>query len=201
MKHINQKYLNQATLTKLKDEFAQATPFSYLCFPEFLDQEFIEQLTKQLLNESFKEKRSDLFHFLQTGDLLHSQQPKIKEFITLLTSQKMQKNLHEITGITTSSISLFGSRYQDTHHLLCHDDQLEDRKLAWFLYLSDLEVNQGGQLELFNSKNSTPSTIGAAIQPKKNLFAFFRVSPKSFHQVQEVLGQGDRLAISGWFHE
>lgn len=38
-----------------------------------------------------------------------------------------------------------------TDYLLCHDDQLENRKIAFILYLteSDWSNEDGGQLELF----------------------------------------------------
>merc|ERR1712179_158058 len=37
--------------------------------------------------------------------------------------------------------------------------------------------------------------------PKNNSFAFFEVSPVSFHQVSEVISSSKtRLSVGGWFH-
>ena len=88
--------------------------------------------------------------------------------------------------------------------LLCHDDELEGRRIAYILYLVDenWEKSDGGCLDLFkvNSDNQ-PTSIVSSVVPQWNSFAFFAVSPVSFHQVSEVVTQNKcRLSVSGWFH-
>lgn len=46
-----------------------------------------------------------------------------------------------------------------------------------------------------------PQEVVRSLAPRHNSFAFFEVSPKSFHQVDEVLTRDrTRLSIGGWFH-
>ena len=65
-----------------------------------------------------------------------------------------------------------GTLYVDTDYLLCHDDQLEGRKIAYLFYLSDMKETDGGSLNLFASKNRVPTTIERKIIPKFNTFSF-----------------------------
>ena len=70
--------------------------------------------------------------------------------------------------------------------LLCHDDELEGRRVAYILYLVDEDWNSedGGGLDLFNvDSNGQPDKITATVQPEWNSLAFFAVTPTSFHQV------------------
>mgnify|MGYP003342408719 CR=1 FL=1 len=43
-------------------------------------------------------------------------------------------------------VDLFASLYQDTDFLLPHDDKLESRKIAFIIYLSNLEKKDGGEV-------------------------------------------------------
>ncbi|CAH8608920.1 unnamed protein product [Heterobilharzia americana] len=45
-----------------------------------------------------------------------------------------------------------------------------------------------------------PTAISTTLPPKRNTFTFFEVSPRSFHQVAEVLGHSKRVSLHGWFH-
>ena len=61
----------------------------------------------------------------------------------------------------------------------------------------------GGALDLFstNNVNLPEFPVSKKIYPKNNQFVFFKVSKKSFHQVDEVLNfDYPRLTINGWFH-
>ena len=50
-------------------------------------------------------------------------------------------------------LALFGAKYCTTDYLLCHDDELEGRRVAFIMYLvpEDWEENDGGLLELFDT--------------------------------------------------
>ena len=93
-------------------------------------------------------------------------------------------------------LDLHGSLYKDTDFLLCHDDQLEGRKIAFLFYLSDLTEKDGGALAFYSKDFRTAKHI----IPKFNTFACFEVSPISYHEVQEVVTDKQRIAIAGWFH-
>lgn len=61
--------------------------------------------------------------------------------------------LQNLTGIELSSnVAMTVSNYEFTDVLLCHDDELENRRIAFVLYLSkDWEANFGGQLDLLST--------------------------------------------------
>eukprot|EP00118_Oscarella_pearsei_P013781 m.113866 g.113866 ORF g.113866 m.113866 type:complete len:446 (+) comp37467_c0_seq2:320-1657(+) len=111
--------------------------------------------------------------------------------------------LTEVTGIQlTEQISATFSKYNHLDTLLCHDDELEGRCIAFILYLvPDWCDEDGGLLGLFNTTDGHPDRIVQSLIPQWNTFVFFEVSPVSFHQVSEVLSESKtRLSISGWFH-
>nr|XP_036857368.1 prolyl 3-hydroxylase OGFOD1 [Manis javanica] len=90
-----------------------------------------------------------------------------------------------------------------TDALLCHDDELEGRRIAFILYLvPPWDRSLGGTLDLYNvDEHSQPKHIVKSLIPSWNTLVFFEVSPVSFHQVSEVLSEEkSRLSISGWFH-
>ena len=90
--------------------------------------------------------------------------------------------------------------YSDTCYLLCHDDDLEGRKIAFTLYLSNLTQPEGGSLCLFSSKNKFPERIIKKLEPKLNSLVIFEVSKTSFHEVEEVIAKKQRIALGGWLH-
>ncbi|KAJ8792037.1 hypothetical protein J1605_020186 [Eschrichtius robustus] len=90
-----------------------------------------------------------------------------------------------------------------TDALLCHDDELEGRRIAFILYLvPPWDRSLGGTLDLYNvDEHFQPKQIVKSLIPSWNTLVFFEVSPVSFHQVSEVLSEEkSRLSISGWFH-
>jgi Rps23 Pro-64 3,4-dihydroxylase Tpa1-like proline 4-hydroxylase len=123
----------------------------------------------------------------------------------------------DFSHIDYTEPDMFSAVYGDTCRLLCHDDELEGRRIAYIIYLTPEWTSEwGGHLDLFNhekvkSQNDfsyVPTTIEKAYAPKFAQFAFFEVSERSFHQVREVFkeaadnedGDGQRLSISGWYH-
>lgn len=70
--------------------------------------------------------------------------------------------------------------------LLCHDDELDGRRIAYILYLidEDWEASDGGNLDLFDvDRNGQPDRVVTSVVPHWNSLAFFAVTPTSFHQV------------------
>lgn len=72
--------------------------------------------------------------------------------------------------------------------MLVHDDQREDRLVAFILYLTGPDgwhENKGGSLDLLNKDaNGYPKDIVKNILPSNNQFVFFPVSADSYHQVR-----------------
>ncbi len=62
-----------------------------------------------------------------------------------------------MTGIElTDKLALFHARYSLGDYLLCHDDELEGRRIAFILYLvpGDWGQEDGGGLQLFSTGDS-----------------------------------------------
>lgn len=96
--------------------------------------------------------------------------------------------------------------------LLCHDDELEGRRVAFILYLvPPWQSSDGGTLDLYStdseypawcvwcvlldnrslicsssSGNFQPQSIVKSIVPSSNTLVLFEVSPVSFHQVRRT---------------
>ncbi|KAK9240257.1 Oxoglutarate and iron-dependent oxygenase degradation C-term-domain-containing protein [Lipomyces kononenkoae] len=110
--------------------------------------------------------------------------------------------------------------YVKGSHLLTHDDVIGSRRVSYILYLPDPEDNDcevkdacgrnigwnptwGGALRLYEieAKGAPKTDWDKVIPPAWNQLAFFVVQPGvSFHDVEEVVFDKPRLAISGWFH-
>ncbi len=179
-----------------------STPFPHFILKNFLPKPQAIELLKSLKDEPFELKQSDLFCLYQTKDLISSTNPLIQQFRTFLKSKEFTQYLTKITNIKLKSniIDMAGTIYTDTNYLLPHDDQLEGRKIAYIYYLSELKKSDGGALAFYNSKHNQPTTITKRTQPTFNTLILFPVSKTSFHEVEEVVTDKQRIAISGWFH-
>lgn len=197
------KYISPPEIARFRTAFLLQKPFPYLEFRNFFQSEKVIEILKALAEEQFSSQQADLFQFKQSGDLCATKNKVLQEFRTFLSSPEFISYLSYITStnLKPRSIDMSGTIYEDTDYLLCHDDQLERRKIAYFLYLSDLDKNDGGALNLFSSKDGIPTEAAATIIPKFNTFSFFLVSEKSFHEVAEVMRDVQRIAVSGWFQE
>ena len=186
--------------TPITDTYLKTRPFPHGTLPNFLDDVSYQSVLEAIQQEAFFEKEADLFHFMQTNELNNSKVPAIKAFKELLLANKIW--FEKTTEVKLNgSMDMQGSCYGDTHFLLCHDDQLDERKIAFIYYLSTLKKEDGGALRLYyNNKGEPLSERYIDIQPQANTLVFFTVSPTSFHEVMEVITKTDRLALGGWLH-
>jgi Rps23 Pro-64 3,4-dihydroxylase Tpa1-like proline 4-hydroxylase len=198
---VSKRYLDEKLNIKLRNDFTGSKPFSNLVLDGFFDNFQLKNVFQALLKEQFERKEADLFDLCQTQDFETSESEVLQEFRTALKSKEFISFMESITGLKLKAgkISIAGSLYEDGDYLLCHDDQLEGRKIAFLIYFSDLDVKNSGSLDLFSSLKGKPIEIAKSIQPKFNRFTFFEVSETSFHQVREVIGK-QRFAIGGWFY-
>ena len=198
---INPAYLSEERTKKLYKDFSDNKPFPSLELPGFIKQDKIIKLLQALSKQKFSSHLSDLFQFSQTFDLLYSDDAVLKKFTALLASPEMLDFMQKVTKLKLNGkIDLFGSIYQDTDYLLPHDDQVPGRKIAFMLYLNDLDEKDGGALALYESKNKTPTKIARRIIPKAGTVVFFEVSALSVHRVEETLTDTQRITLSGWFY-
>ncbi|PIN89117.1 hypothetical protein COU60_04595 [Candidatus Pacearchaeota archaeon CG10_big_fil_rev_8_21_14_0_10_34_76] len=200
---INEKYLDEEKLSDLQWKFVEGRPFENIFLDDFLNEEKANILREALLGDEFIHKESDLFSFSQTTDLEKSKSEILKSFYLFVSSREFAEFIKMLTGVhvRAGALDLAGSLYKSGDYLLCHDDKLEDRKVAYILYLSvNFEEEDGGSFVLIENENGKPSKEGKKIIPRWNRFMVFKVSDVSFHAVEENLSDKERLAIGGWLH-
>ncbi|KAM9366795.1 prolyl 3-hydroxylase OGFOD1 [Symphorus nematophorus] len=179
-------------------------PFPHCVIRNFLGSEtFVENLQKELLGLNFHEKSNDLYKFKQSDDLRKRMEPHIAGLRTALFG-RFRSWLGEVLGVELEpTVDISCARYEYTDVLLCHDDELEGRRVAFILYLvPPWQSSDGGTLDLYSTdSNFQPQCIVKSLVPSLNTLALFEVSPVSFHQVSEVLTEDKcRLSLSGWFY-
>ncbi|MBI4144914.1 2OG-Fe(II) oxygenase [Candidatus Woesearchaeota archaeon] len=194
---INPRYLQTTVLARLRKRYAANKPFPHAQLKDFFDVKQLRKVKHALLNERFVEAEADLFSFQQCDDLKHSKNRTLREFRSFLRSPRFLSLLSYITGENLSAtIDISGFIYDDTDHLLPHDDKLEGRKLAFVLNLSTMTAKDGGQLDLFKGNNVAKSYL-----PAFNSLVVFTVKPgTTMHQVREVLTDEKRITLAGWIH-
>lgn len=204
MNGILEEWVNPSILALTSHRsFASARPFPHALLRDFLIDSQAERLLAALKEEEFVHKESDLFSLSQTGDLVTSNHPTIRSFYLLVRSQEFAEFMQRLTGISVKPgvLDFAGSLYESGDYLLCHDDQVEDRKIAYILYLSKhFEKKDGAEFVLFNNNKGVPSEVAVSYPPLWNSFLFFEVSPLSFHMVGENCSSKKRYAIGGWLH-
>ncbi|XP_024607265.1 prolyl 3-hydroxylase OGFOD1 isoform X2 [Neophocaena asiaeorientalis asiaeorientalis] len=219
-KEVMAKFSDAVTEETLKKQVAEAwsrrtpfrheaivmdmDPFLHCVIPNFIQSEnFLEGLQKELLNLDFHEKYNDLYKFQQSDDLKKRREPHICALRNILF-EHFRAWLSDISKIDLeSTIDMSCAKYEFSDALLCHDDELEGRRIAFILYLvPPWDRSLGGTLDLYNvDEHFQPKQIVKSLIPSWNTLVFFEVSPVSFHQVSEVLSEEkSRLSISGWFH-
>ncbi len=198
---VNPDVLVQLDALRLK--FKKGEPFPHVVVKNFLQEKQAVALFEALKKEKFTHKESDLFSLNQTVDLHASKNEVLKRFHSCAASEEFADLMSQITGlrVDAGALDLAGSLYRGGDYLLCHDDQVEDRKIAYILYLSKSFLQKdGARLVLFNNKNGKPTTEAAAFVPEWNSLMAFEVSKISFHSVEENMSGKDRYAIGGWLH-
>ncbi|XP_070686516.1 prolyl 3-hydroxylase OGFOD1 [Pempheris klunzingeri] len=179
-------------------------PFPHCIIRNFLSSEsFVENLQRELLGLNFHEKSNDLYKFKQSDDLRKRTEPHIAGLRAALFGS-FRSWLGEVLGVELEpTVDISCARYEYTDVLLCHDDELEGRRVAFILYLvPPWRSSDGGTLDLYTTdSNFQPQSVVKSLVPSLNTLVLFEVSPVSFHQVSEVLTQDKcRLSLSGWFH-
>uniref|UniRef100_A0A8C6RU06 2-oxoglutarate and iron-dependent oxygenase domain containing 1 n=1 Tax=Nannospalax galili TaxID=1026970 RepID=A0A8C6RU06_NANGA len=164
-------------------------PFPHCVIPNFIQsQDFLEGLQKELLSLDFHEKYNDLYKFQQSDDLKKRREPHISALRKLMF-ESFRTWLSGISNIDLEpTIDMSCAKYEFTDALLCHDDELEGRRIAFILYLvPSWDRSLGGTLDLYSiDEHFQPKQIVKSLIPSWNKLVFFEVSPVSFHQ-HEIL--------------
>ena len=200
---ISNNYLKKQIINRVNRNFTNAKPFRYIVLKDFFDKKKLINVLNSLLKEEFAEKNADLFQFKQTEETSLTKDNVLKDFYNFFSSKEFGEYISKITGLKLDlgKIDMAGFVYQKTDYLLPHDDQLEGRKIAYVINLSNnFKRKDGGRLQFFSSKNDNPYKIIKSFIPNLNNFVLFEVSRHSFHQVEEVMNNKDRVSLTGWFH-
>ena len=166
------------------------TPFPHLIIDNFLGAKELARAKSVVSRVPFERKEADLFSLEQTNDLTH------EAALTFLKEQLRSAvpALATTFNVKLTALSVSAMRYSPGDYLLCHDDELEGRKIAYILYLN--APKKGGELLLRETKK--PYRAARRIAAKENRLVLFKVSRKSWHEVAEVLA-GKRVSVGGWF--
>ncbi len=199
-------WINCAKLNSISSkEYLTSSPFEHYSLQDGFKNEKLNELVKALQEEEYYIEDHDLYQFKRTHDFKNSTNPIIKEFRDFIFSDSFVSKIEKITGLELirSRGDLHSLKLEHTHYLLCHDDQVEMRAVAFILNLSkDWREEDGGCLELFSSDSQGyPEKVVKKIVPNFNQFNLFTVSSKSFHQISEVISEDkSRISISGWYY-
>ncbi|XP_064605559.1 prolyl 3-hydroxylase OGFOD1-like [Liolophura sinensis] len=181
-----------------------SVPFKCCELKNFIEEDgYLKRLKQDLESLKFFPKNNDLYKFHQSDDLKTVSHQSIQHLRKILFTD-FRAWLISVTDILLDdTVDMSCSLYRSTDTLLCHDDELEGRRIAFIFYLvPPWTPEDGGSLDLFGvDDNGQPSDIVKSISPEWNKLVFFEVTPVSFHQVSEVLTEEKcRLSVSGWFH-
>uniref|UniRef100_A0A672P796 Prolyl 3-hydroxylase OGFOD1 n=1 Tax=Sinocyclocheilus grahami TaxID=75366 RepID=A0A672P796_SINGR len=199
-----QKSMRDAWQRKESNILLDCEPFPHCQITRFLQSEsFVESLQAELLQLNFNSKSNDLYKFQQSDDLGERKEDHISQIRSVIFGE-FRVWLSEVLQVDLeATVDISCAKYEHTDVLLCHDDELEGRRVAFILYLvPPWEVKDGGTLDLFSTdEHCQPVSVVKSLLPCWNSLVFFEVSPVSFHQVAEVLSEEKcRLSLSGWFH-
>ena len=197
---INKRYLNDSAINYINKTFKNSKPYPHFVLNNFFSKDRIFQLRRAVLKEKFERIDNDLFSFSHTNDLISTTNSIIKKFHSFIISKKFISLIQKLTSEKlVQKIDMQAHVFQQNDYLLFHDDDLEGRKIAYILYLSQGFISKdGGKLRLYDIKN--PTSPIKEIAPKFNSFVCFRVSKKSLHAVEEIMANKKRITVGGWFY-
>uniref|UniRef100_A0A8I6A1K6 Prolyl 3-hydroxylase OGFOD1 n=1 Tax=Rattus norvegicus TaxID=10116 RepID=A0A8I6A1K6_RAT len=177
-------------------------PFLHCVIPNFIQsQDFLEGLQKELLSLDFHEKYNDLYKFQQSDDLKKRKEPHISALRTLMF-EDFRAWLSKVSGIDLeATVDMSCAKYEFTDALLCHDDELEGRRIAFILYLvPSWDRDLGGTLDLYDTDGPLRTQL-VCLDLCPHSPSLVLMPMVSLLQVSEVLSEElTRLSISGWFH-
>lgn len=179
-------------------------PFRLCRISNFIKSEtFMDELKNELSDVKSRRQSIDLYQFEQTSDLANVESANLRRLYEAFQTDVCSWMSSNTKIELNNKISMSSSCYYDTDYLLCHDDNLGDRRIAFILYLSkNWTAEDGGTLDLFDTDdNGLPRKIVRSLVPEYNSLVFFEVVDNSYHQVAEVTSpEKSRWTINGWFH-
>ena len=217
---FNQQIFTSEFQSELKQNVAQSQPYKWGLFLDLINDKLLRNVRQEVTNEiSFSEKETDIYKVYQSGDLANlsgldwsdlSRLPSLFKLRAGLYSQEFRDVVSNITGcgkLSGIKTDMSLNTYTSGCHLLPHDDVIGSRRVSFILYLPDPDklwkLQYGGGLRLFPAivPNVPATDFHSKLSPQFNQMAFFTVQPGlSFHDVEEVRVDKQRISIQGWFH-
>ncbi|MBS2021633.1 MAG: 2OG-Fe(II) oxygenase [Deltaproteobacteria bacterium] len=191
-------------LDALRAQFAAGAPFPHLILDDLLPAKRTQELMKSFQREPIFPHDDELYAHL--ASLTTPQDPPLRAFHEVLTSQPVIKALAQITGRPLVRGDGRSYAYTAGHYLLPHTDRnpMDPRAVAFIYYVGTLGKLSGGDLELYDCEEKdgylARATPKKRIAPKPNRLVIFNVSTTSLHQVREIT-KGTRFSVAGWFYE
>lgn len=185
-----------------KIQSIDASPFPHVVVENFLDTDTLDLVIDALAGLEYSFSESDLFSYWASVKLTDIDHPALNILREDLGDKSWRDEVAKAFQVSKlSKIDMAAYVYGLGDFLLPHDDQVENRIIAYSLHLTpDLEENDGGSLDLFKANNKGKSQLVKSIIPKFNSLNLFEVSATSWHQVSEILTDIQRLTLTGWYH-
>jgi hypothetical protein len=177
-------------------------PYPHVIVKDFLDESTLDLVIDALAGLEYDFKESDLFSYWASVELTDIDHPAINILRDDLGDELWRKKVAEaFSSKPLSSIDMAAYVYGLGDFLLPHDDQVEERIIAYSLHLTpEITEDMGGSLQIFNVDENNNSKIADSIIPEYNSLIMFEVSKHSWHQVGEILQDIQRLTVTGWYH-
>ena len=177
-------------------------PFPHVVVKNFLDSPTLDLAIDALAGLEYDFKESDLFSYWASIELTDVNHPAINILRDDLGDQTWRKKVAESFKIKKlSSIDMAAYVYGLGDFLLPHDDQVEGRIIAYSLHLTpEITDETGGALNIFKADKDGKSELVDSLIPEYNSLIMFEVSNRSWHEVNEIVKDIQRLTLTGWYH-
>ena len=177
-------------------------PYPHIIVKNFLDDSTLDLVVDALAGLEYDFKESDLFSYWASVELTDIDHPAINILRDDLGDKLWRNKVAEaFSSKPLSSIDMAAYVYGLGDFLLPHDDQVEERIIAYSLHLTpEITEEMGGALQIFNVDENNKSKLVDSIIPEYNSLIMFEVSKHSWHQVGEILQDIQRLTVTGWYH-
>jgi len=197
---ITSDYLDENKIKKLNQKFN--SKFKHISIDNLFNEKKLLEIENELKNQEYYEENSDLYQFMRTEDFKKVKNKKLNELRNFFMSKEFIELIEKITNIKLipNKISIHSLKLKPTHYLLCHDDNIENRKIAFILNFSNFKKIEGATLDLIAIDKNNNGKIIKQIEPKFNRFNIFEVTNISYHQITENLSTKNRITIGGWWY-
>lgn len=206
--------------TELREGIAASMPYRWGCISPLMDDALLRAVREEVTREIvFTLKETDIYKVHQSGDLANlsgldwadlKRLPSLAKLRAAIYLKTFRDYVSDITGcgpLLGIETDMSINTYLEGCHLLTHDDVIGTRRVLFILYMPEpgktWEELYGGALRLFplEAPNVPSTDYSAKLVPQFNQMALFKVQPGvSFHDVEEVREDRQRLSIQGWFH-